>query len=84
MSASVYTDSTKMDQIFPNKLKFHAHIYFYCKIYTFCCCYGNSFFKTIFSLLHELSKMEVPKITKKWDWTKCFLHNSPLVIKSQI
>ena len=26
--------------------------------------------KTYFSLLHELSKMEVPKITQKWDWTK--------------
>ena len=40
--------------------------------------------KTYFSLLHELCKIEVPKITQKWEWTKCFLYNSPLVKNSQI
>ena len=40
--------------------------------------------KTYFSLLYELFKVEVPKITQKWEWTKCFPFNSPLVIKSQI
>ena len=28
--------------------------------------------KTYFSLLHEIFKAEVPKITQKLDWTKCF------------
>ena len=28
--------------------------------------------------------MGVSKIAQKWDWTKCFQYNSPLVIKSQI
>ena len=40
--------------------------------------------KTYFSLLYELFKIEAPKIAQKWDWTKCFQYNSPLVIKSQI
>ena len=40
--------------------------------------------KTYFSLLYESFKIEVPKITQKRDWTKCFPYNSPLVIKSQI
>ena len=40
--------------------------------------------KTHLSLLHELFKIEVPKITQKWDWTKRFPCHSPLVIKSQI
>ena len=40
--------------------------------------------KTYSSLLYESFKTEVPKITQKWDWTKCFWYNSPLVIKSQI
>ena len=40
--------------------------------------------KTYFSLLQELFKIEVPKTTQKWDWTKYFLYNSPLSIKSQI
>ena len=29
--------------------------------------------KTYFSLLYEQFKIEVPKITQKWDWTKYFL-----------
>ena len=41
------------------------------------------FSKTYCSLLYELFKLEVPKITQKWDWTKCFPDNSSLVIKSQ-
>ena len=28
--------------------------------------------KLYFRLLYELFKIEVPKITQKWDWTKCF------------
>ena len=40
--------------------------------------------KTYFSLLYELFKIEDPESTAKWDWTKRFLYNSPLVIKSQI
>ena len=40
--------------------------------------------KKYFSLLYELFKIHVPKITKKWDWAKCFPNNSPLVIQSQI
>ena len=40
--------------------------------------------KTYFSLLYELFKTEVPKITQKWDWTQCFPYISPLVMKSQI
>ena len=40
--------------------------------------------KTYLSLLYELFKIEVSKINQKWDWTKCFPYNSPLVIKSQI
>ena len=38
--------------------------------------------KTYLSLLYELFKIEVPKITQKWGGTKCFPYNSPLVIKS--
>ena len=37
-----------------------------------------------FGLLYELFKIEVPEITQIWDWTKCFLYNNHLVIKSQI
>ena len=33
--------------------------------------------KAYFSLSYELFKF--PKITQKWDWTKCFPYNSPLV-----
>ena len=40
--------------------------------------------KTHFSLSYELFKIEVPKITQIWNWTKCFPYNSPLVIKFQI
>ena len=40
--------------------------------------------KTYFSLLYELFKIEAPKITQKWDWTKCFPYNSPFNIKYQI
>ena len=40
--------------------------------------------KTYFSLLYELFKIEVPKITQEWEWTKCFPYNSPPVTKSQI
>ena len=40
--------------------------------------------KTYFSLLYESFKIEVPKMTQKRDWTKCFPYNSPLVMKSQI
>ena len=40
--------------------------------------------KTYFSLLYELFKIEDPESTAKWDWTKRFPYNSPLVIKSQI
>ena len=40
--------------------------------------------KTYFSPLYELFKIEIRKITQKLYWTKCFLYNSPLVIKSQI
>ena len=40
--------------------------------------------KTYFSLLSELFKIKVPKITQNLDWTKCFPYNIPLVIKSQI
>ena len=40
--------------------------------------------KTYFSLLYELFKMEVLKITEKWDWTNSFSCHSSLVIKSQI
>ena len=40
--------------------------------------------KTYFSLSYKLFKIEVPKITLKWDWTKCFQQDNPLVIKSQI
>ena len=40
--------------------------------------------KTYCSLLYELFRIEVSEITQKWDWTKCFLYNNPLVIKSQI
>ena len=36
--------------------------------------------KTYFRLLYELFKIEVPKITQKRDWTKCFPYNSPLLI----
>ena len=42
------------------------------------------FSKTYFSLLQELFKIDVPKITPKWDCTKCFQYNSPLVTKLQI
>ena len=28
--------------------------------------------KIYFSLLYGLFNIEVPKITQKWDWTKCF------------
>ena len=42
------------------------------------------FAKYIFGLSYELFKIEVPEITQIWDWTKCFLHNNHLVIKSQI
>ena len=38
--------------------------------------------KTYLSLLYELFKIEVPKITQKWGGTKYFPYNSPLVIKS--
>ena len=40
--------------------------------------------KTYFSLSYKLFKIEVPKITLKWDWTKFFQQDNPLVIKSQI
>ena len=40
--------------------------------------------KTWFSLLYELFKIEISKITQKWDWTKSFPYDSLLVIKSQI
>ena len=40
--------------------------------------------KTYFTLLYELFKTEVPKITPKWDWTRYFPYNNPLVVKSQI
>ena len=40
--------------------------------------------KTYFSILYELFKIKVPKLTKKWDCTKYFPYNSRLVIKSQI
>ena len=40
--------------------------------------------KTYLSLLYELLKIEVPRVSQKWDWGKCFLYNSSLVIKSQI
>ena len=29
-------------------------------------------------------KQKFQKLPKKWEWTKCFPFNSPLVIKSQI
>ena len=34
--------------------------------------------------MYELFKIEVPKITPKWDWTNCFLNNITLVMESQI
>ena len=40
--------------------------------------------KTYFSLFYKLFKIEDQKITQKWYWTKYFLHNSPLIVKSQI
>ena len=40
--------------------------------------------KSYFSVLYELFKIEVLKVTQELDWTKCFPHNSPLVIKSLI
>ena len=71
-----------MDQIFPNKVEFHVLI---CFKYIFSIAAIEIVWrKTYFSLLHELFKMEVPKITQKWDWTKFFPYNSPLVIKPQI
>ena len=44
---------------------------------------GNNFFKTYLRLFYELFKTEVPKITQKRNWTKCFPINSPLAIKSK-
>ena len=37
--------------------------------------------KTYFSLLYELFKFEVPKITQKWDWNVCGTYNTNSTIK---
>ena len=62
-----------MDQISSNKVKFYVLMYFYCIIYIFSIAAMEVICsKTYFSLLHEIFKAEVPKITQKLDWTKCF------------
>ena len=64
-----------MDQIFPNKVKFHVLIYLFTVIakYIFSIAAMKIIFsRTYFSLLYELFKIEVPKINEKWDWIKCF------------
>ena len=55
-----------------------------CGKYIFIAALEIIYSKIYSSLLYESFKIEVPKITQKWDWTKCFWYNSSLVIKSQI
>ena len=38
--------------------------------------------KSYLSLLYELFKIDVPKITEKWYWANCFPYNSLIVINS--
>ena len=40
--------------------------------------------KTYFNLLHKQKFYEWIKKLEKWNWTKFFPYNSPLVINSQI
>ena len=82
MLDSVYTDSTKIDQIFLNKVK--CHVVFIAKYVFSIAAMEIISSKKYFTLLYELFKIEVPKITQKWDWTKYFPYNSSLLIKSQI
>ena len=49
MLALLSTDSTKIDQIFGDKVKFHVLIYFNCKVYILYLYYGNNLFKNISS-----------------------------------
>ena len=49
MLALLSTDSTKIDQIFRDKVKFHVLIYVNCKVYILYLYYGNNLFKNISS-----------------------------------
>ena len=73
-----------MDQIFQNKVKFHTIIYFFAKYIFSLAAMEIICSKTSFNVLYELFKIKVPKLTQKWDSTKCFPYNSQLVIRSQI
>ena len=47
--------------------------------YIFCfAAVKKNYSEPYFSLFHELFN-DYKKITYKWDWTKCFSYNSPLV-----
>ena len=61
-----------MDQIFPNKVKFHFLITFIAKCIFSIAGMEIICSKTYFSLLYKLFKIEVPKVTQKRDWTTCF------------
>ena len=82
MLDSVYTDSTKVHQIFLNKVK--CHVVFIAKYVFSIAALEIISSKKYFSLLYELFETVVPKIIQKWDWTKYFPYNSSILIKSQI